>query len=517
MPVDIYNKNFQNWLKGVFGLSTTRSVLCQYIIDQLNEDLKDIPVSELKQFFRCLCSNKIFQLKTARKIPRTWECKHEKCKILMERFVHNHTEFGVLKFEWSKSSYESIDNPDLENVDIDVKWEVVKLYMYVEKEEAVVNYNSIECLDISHATKVIRNCKVLSPDGSAEPCERVLNLRNKLMHSPDNLMDEKGTQEIFEWTRRLLDCLDIAEKTYYKKAIEELQTYAERDFVVKYQSEENKKIIDKILEAKKVADKLVNSIEGANQLHNCKRLQDMLGSITGCGLKGNNVLEMKPADYKLMVKKSLEDKSETIASDIAECDENSDEIKELENLKQHTEKVIEDVEEVIQTKETEEMIDVINSLNQELEYKKAEEIRLKKISEESTVKLEKLSNRLESIEQEKILMANEVEEYKKQNEILKEKTTSLSEENCNEPQLQELNLTWPAHSVPIEEKSQCEGQNDDLDFTLADDTLNENPDEEDLDSDQIEQDHQQQQQRQAHHHQPWQRRHRRRHRRRRRR
>jgi hypothetical protein len=30
------------------------------------------------------------------------------------------------------------------------------------------------------------------------------------------------------------------------------------------------------------------------------------------------------------------------------------------------------LQEVIQTKETEEMIDVINSLNQELEYKKAE-------------------------------------------------------------------------------------------------------------------------------------------------
>jgi hypothetical protein len=52
---------------------------------------------------------------------------------------------------------------------------------------------------------------------------QVLESRNKLMHSPDNIMKEEETQEIIKWSRVLLGCLDITEKTYYKDAIAELE------------------------------------------------------------------------------------------------------------------------------------------------------------------------------------------------------------------------------------------------------------------------------------------------------
>ena len=53
---------------------------------------------------------------------------------------------------------------------------------------------------------------------------------------------------------------------------------------------------------------------------------------------------MKPAEYKSMVKETLEKKQQTIQQDKAELDEGSEEYEELNELQQKTEDVIKEVQ-----------------------------------------------------------------------------------------------------------------------------------------------------------------------------
>jgi hypothetical protein len=173
MPINIYIKEFQNWLKGVLGLNTTRTALCECITDTLDAYLKDVSPQELKQFFICLDINNISRLKTKVKGRcRVWEleCSHERCNALMGRFVHNHTHSYQLKYKWNKSSNIS-DDADRRNEHQKFKWryfKLFKLYMHLDN-----NYTSLEDLDISHVIKAMRNCKLFYPDGSAEPYDEV--------------------------------------------------------------------------------------------------------------------------------------------------------------------------------------------------------------------------------------------------------------------------------------------------------------------------------------------------------
>ncbi|XP_060606856.1 opioid growth factor receptor-like protein 1 isoform X2 [Ruditapes philippinarum] len=161
----------------------------------------------------------------------------------------------------------------------------------------------------------------------------------------------------------------------------------------------------------------------------------MLEDIGGFGVTVNEGLEYKPAEYKSVVKKTIEQKSLTIEQDQAECDEKSDDYKELEALKQNTEQTLQEVEKVINRPEPEEMIDKIDSLNKELESKKSEEIRLKK---ESAKTIENLQNKVKSLEKEKkvTVIENKVQQYKNENESLKE-YTSLHEETCDDHPFQQ--------------------------------------------------------------------------------
>ncbi|XP_060579823.1 opioid growth factor receptor-like protein 1 [Ruditapes philippinarum] len=233
------------------------------------------------------------------------------------------------------------------------------------------------------------------------------------MHSPDNMMKEDEIQEMMKWTKALLDCLDITEKTYYKDAIAGLEDIAKKDFVIKYQSEESKNILANVKEAKTFADELHKNIEDDEQLRTSKRLLDMLESIGCFGITENKGLEYKQAEYKSKIKEVFEQKSVTIELDKAECDEESEDFKELDVLQQHTKQTLQEVEVVIKRPESEEMEVRINSLNKELESKKSQEvqlIRLKKDSEESAKTIEHLQNEVKSLEKENIVIDIEEQE-----------------------------------------------------------------------------------------------------------
>ncbi|XP_060579821.1 uncharacterized protein LOC132736653 isoform X2 [Ruditapes philippinarum] len=446
MPINIYNKEFKNWLKGVLGLNTAQTALCDHISDKLDEDLIDIPPLELKQFFICLDLNKISLLRTQQTGFKQWSCSHDKCKILMERFVNNHVQKQDLKFKWEETtSSGSIGEPNTDNQEEDLKWKVMKLYMHIDKDEAIENYTSLKSLDIARVIKLMRSCKLFFPDGSAEPYEKVLEWRNKLMHSPDNMMKEDETQEIIKWTKALLDCLDITEKTYYKDAIAGLEDIAKKDFVIKCQSEESKTIRAKVKEAKTVADELYKNITDDEQLRTSKRVLDILENIGGFGITANEGLVYKQAEYKSKIKEVFEQKSVTIELDKAECDKESEDFKKLDVLQQHTGQNLQEVKKEIERLEPEEMVDKINNLDKELESKKLEEvqlIRLKKDKEEAAKTIVHLQNKVRKLEKEKIVKEIEVQRYKNENETLKE-CTSVVEESRDEPQFQQTIDTLP--------------------------------------------------------------------------
>ena len=91
----------------------------------------------------------------------------------MDRFVNNHTEKHILKYNWNLKSSGSIGIADLGNEEKNITWNVIVLYMHMDRNESAENYSSLECLDISHVIKVMRNCNILSPDGTTEPYEEV--------------------------------------------------------------------------------------------------------------------------------------------------------------------------------------------------------------------------------------------------------------------------------------------------------------------------------------------------------
>ncbi|XP_060552154.1 uncharacterized protein LOC132713529 [Ruditapes philippinarum] len=312
MPFDIYNKEFQNWLKGVFGLNTTRTALCECISDKLDNVLSNNSNEELYQYFLCLKANNISLLNTKSKgsTDKRWECEHESCRDIMRYFIDNHKQGHKLKYTWAplgKSENHGTAGGGYHCKEL--KWNVIKLYMHIENEDVMKQCTSLDNLDITHVIKIMRNCKLISTNDLDEPLDEVLASRNKFMHSPDNTMTDSETSNTIQCTRKLLDCLDIAEKTYYKNAAQELHDLSENDFVLRYQSEECKRILADVKDAKHLADELYSAIKEDNlsAKSQSKRLQDTLERTAGLWSTSTSStkLEMKPVDSKNIKKNSL--------------------------------------------------------------------------------------------------------------------------------------------------------------------------------------------------------------------
>ncbi|XP_060567612.1 uncharacterized protein LOC132726320 isoform X2 [Ruditapes philippinarum] len=378
MPFDIYNEEFQNWLKGVFGLNTTRTALCECISDKLDNVLINNSYEKLHQYFLCLKTNNIslLNMKSRGSTDKRWECEHKSCRDIMRYFIDNHKQGHKLKYTWVPLG-KSESNGTVVGGGFhckELKWNVIKLYMHIENDEVMKQFSSLDCLDITHVIKIMRNCKLISTNDLDEPLEEVLASRNKFMHSPDNKMTDIETCSTLQCTRKLLDCLDIAEKMYYKNAVQELLDLSENDFVLRYQSEDCKRILADVLNAKHLAVELNSNIKEDNlpAKSQSKRLQDMLESITGLRSTTNTNLEMKLAEYKRKSKESLEKKFDAIKLDQMECDENSAEYTKLEDLKDGTERAIEEVIVITQRMESDEMVDEIEKLRKEKETLKSE-------------------------------------------------------------------------------------------------------------------------------------------------
>ncbi|XP_053384239.1 uncharacterized protein LOC123537014 [Mercenaria mercenaria] len=128
----------------------------------------------------------------------------------------------------------------------------------------------------------MRSCEIFIPDGSIAYYEALITSRNEVMHSSKNQMVEEKTKLVLEGARKLLKCLGISDTEYYKEAIQELQDLEENDFVIKYQPEEYKQIVAKVLEAKDIAAEIHNAIDADHQCKSqSKCLQEMLERISG--------------------------------------------------------------------------------------------------------------------------------------------------------------------------------------------------------------------------------------------
>lgn len=175
MPIDIYDKDFQNWLKGVLALNTTRQVLCKIICDGLRKFISELPdKSHLPQFLCCLKENGVTQLKPkksdGKNIPYAYGCRHEQCKTLFKRFFDQHREMGKQVLKWEIFlDQEGINECKPNTGDEDnMLWQISRLYMFADKGESVTEYKSLDDLDISNVIKTMRSCKLFYPDGSLQ-------------------------------------------------------------------------------------------------------------------------------------------------------------------------------------------------------------------------------------------------------------------------------------------------------------------------------------------------------------
>ncbi|XP_045200930.2 uncharacterized protein LOC123554700 [Mercenaria mercenaria] len=410
MPTDIYNEKFQNWVKGILALNTTRKALKTTVEKKWTEFISALPETERSQmetFVRCLNRNGICYFKSWRKEKNiTWQCDHKVCRALLEKFIKLDTSTRKLKIEYDRKAentkYESDQCPpenkpdDAEMLDPgvnsnesenlvnansqygdsqDMVWQIAKLYIFGEKGGGT--YKSIDDLDISKIVIMMRSCELFTFDGSLHYYDEVLDVRNELMHSTSNHLSDARIAHILKEARDLLNDLSktvvVTDVSFCTEAVRQLQQLEVRKFSVKQQSSEYRDMVRKIRNAEKAVLELDTSIEESSIKHKSKSKQliDLLNKVkTDMEItdleKEEKISEFEPSEFKNHVKSAIESKRSAIESDISECENTGENNKQLVRLLEDTDGQLEDVDQLIAEPEPDEVLDLISSLNKEV-------------------------------------------------------------------------------------------------------------------------------------------------------
>ncbi|XP_053403109.1 uncharacterized protein LOC123555916 [Mercenaria mercenaria] len=363
----------------------------------------------METFVRCLNENKICYFRSWRKEKTvTWQCDHKFCRALLEKFIELETNTRKLKIEYDrkdvKAKYESDQCPcenthhdadmfgtgqrcdQSENLvnanpqygDSQVKvWSIAKLYMYGENGDGT--YNSFDELDISKIVKMMSNCKLFSFDDSVRYYEKIMEFRNELMHSTNNHISGEKIADDLKETRGLLNELSkaeiVADASFCKEAIQDLQKLEGGTFAVKHQSSEYRDMVKKMFNVKTAVYELDKSIEKSSveNKRQSELLLDLLNKVIS-DLGGTDVgqeekiIESEPSKFKRIVKSAVEMKKNAIKSDISECENIGESYKkpELESLQKKTDSQLEDIDQILAEPEPSEVLELASSLNKEV-------------------------------------------------------------------------------------------------------------------------------------------------------
>ncbi|XP_053383835.1 uncharacterized protein LOC128550021 [Mercenaria mercenaria] len=306
MSDNIYDKETRNWVKGILALNETRTALCGCIDDKLEQFISEVPNQQknhLEQFFLCLEKHNIQQLKQLKlpnqsrikKKKKNFSCEHELCSILMKRFIKIHDDNQILcdSYQWitvpSQTGSTTIERPIRDKSKKEETkeriWKITSLYMVIDKGDNIQQYQGLDDLDISKVVKIMKSCTIFVPDRSLKLYDAIISLRNDLMHSPHNHMEDGNVKKVIKSSKQLLDCLQISEAPYCKVSMQELRKLEENKIYVGYRSIETKDILVKVGAAKEIAAKLDEAIDVLNKdcKSKSKELHDLLEKICQTG------------------------------------------------------------------------------------------------------------------------------------------------------------------------------------------------------------------------------------------
>ncbi|XP_058236557.1 uncharacterized protein si:ch211-91p5.3 isoform X2 [Hemibagrus wyckioides] len=169
------DENYKHWLQAAESLYILRSHIREFVGNEtetfhksLREKLKNV-----------ICTSKCSLLKCSPKQKQLPIC--DKCKPWKDAILQNHKHKGI-DIPWNNCQ------PYLWPTD---KWEVAKVYMI----RGVKNHRSFDDFDISSILNFMYHCKHFEAFAEGQNLTKVINVRNKVMHSPDFTLKKEEMDE----------------------------------------------------------------------------------------------------------------------------------------------------------------------------------------------------------------------------------------------------------------------------------------------------------------------------------
>ncbi|XP_027011908.2 uncharacterized protein si:ch211-91p5.3 isoform X2 [Tachysurus fulvidraco] len=169
--------NYKNWLQTAESLYILRSHIQEFVENETETYHKSL-LGKLKGN---VCGSKCSLLKCSPKLKKLPIC--DKCQLWKDAILDNHNQKGI-DIPWNNCQ------PHLWPTD---KWEVAKVYMI----RGVKRHCSFDQFDISAILNFMYHCKYFASFTPGQYLTKVINVRNKVMHSPDfSLSKEEMTESI---------------------------------------------------------------------------------------------------------------------------------------------------------------------------------------------------------------------------------------------------------------------------------------------------------------------------------
>ncbi|TSK17834.1 hypothetical protein Baya_1214 [Bagarius yarrelli] len=179
---------YKHWLQATESLYILRSHIRQFVENEteiyhksLREQLKD-----------CTCTSKCSLHKCSTKLKKFPIC--ENCERWKDAILRNHNQKGI-DIPWNNCQ------PHLWPTD---KWEVAKVYMI----RGVKNHHSFDQFDISAILNFMHHCKHFKAFTESQYLTKVINVRNKVMHSPDFSLSKEEMDDALKYVQELAKILE---------------------------------------------------------------------------------------------------------------------------------------------------------------------------------------------------------------------------------------------------------------------------------------------------------------------
>ncbi|XP_059201095.1 uncharacterized protein CXorf38-like [Centropristis striata] len=234
--------NHKNWLKGIMVLEDLQDCLKPFIEDEtekLHEDLRNICGprqcdNNCNPKYQGPNQNPVFNCDVCPNWRKEIQNKHKSGKLMWKNSEAH---------EWSRD-----------------KWAVSKVYM----PDGHKKHNSIDDFDIHSFLTLINQCKNFQRFELGELCNKVLNVRNRMMHSPRYQLDQEDLLDFLDRIRDLGDQLS-KKNSGFKKLAEDINEILNLNFRL-VETEELERMENAIYTAVQLANEYRDNQDSLNEV-----------------------------------------------------------------------------------------------------------------------------------------------------------------------------------------------------------------------------------------------------------